>query len=300
MGKKQLWYIIIGLLIVNIGTISFFTFSQKSSTAGAADTETVATVGGEKITRDQWLHELDERYGKSVLRDLIDKKVIAQMAKKYGIKASEREINQEVTMFKTVLNPSDNKESSLNERQLQEDIQTNLLLEELVTKDVVVSDDEMEKYYKDNASLYNIPTTYHVSQIVVPSKKDALKTEEALKNGSHFDVLAMETSIDADSAPQGGDVGYISADSKEYSDSFLKTVESLKEKDWSKPVKVEGGYAIILLNEKINGTKFTYEDVKNQIRRQIALEHLKAPMSPGNFWKDAGVTWFYGKSGEND
>ncbi|WP_433746156.1 peptidyl-prolyl cis-trans isomerase [Falsibacillus pallidus] len=302
MGKKQLWFAIGVLLITNIATLVFFIAKQHSSVpaAMAEKQETVATIGGTSISREDWLHELDQRYGKSVLRDLIDEKVVKQMADKYGVKAPEKEIEQEVKMYKSVLNPMDH-ENVMNEEQLKREIQTNLLLEELVTKDVSVSEDDMKRYYERNKDLYDLPDAYRISMIVSPTKEEAEKTEQELKDGSHFDVLAMERSIDAESAPQGGDIGYISEQSEEYPAQFLETAKSLKENEWSKPIPYnKKGYAILLLKEKVPGTTYEYQDVKDQIRRQIALEHIENPMNPENFWKEAKVKWFYGGPDEHN
>ena len=301
MRKNQLWFVIGALLLLNIGTVVFFLVKHDASVSvvGAEKQETVATVGNESITRDEWLHELDQRYGKSVLRDLIDEKVVSQMAKKYGVKASENEISQEVAMYKTVMNPLDH-ENVLNETQLEREIQTNLLLEELVTKDVSVTEADMNKYYEKNKDLYQVPTSYRVSMIAVATKKEAESVEKELKDGSHFDVLAMERSTDTESAPQGGDIGYISEQTEEYPPNFLNVAQSLKENEWSEPLSYQKGYAILLLKEKVNGTTYKYEDVKNQIRRQIALEHLENPMSPENYWKEANVKWFYGNPSSNE
>ena len=50
----------------------------------------------------------------------------------------------------------------------------------------------MEKYYKDNTSLFEVPTSYRTNLIVVDSKAKAENAIKELKGGADFSVLARE------------------------------------------------------------------------------------------------------------
>ena len=76
--------------------------------------------------------------------------------------------------------------------------------------------------------------------------------------------------------------------------NILQAAKKLKKGTWSDPIKVELGYAIVKLEGKMKGKKYSFEDVKEQIRRQIALEQMKTPASATTFWDEAKVDWFYG------
>ena len=107
----------------------------------------------------------------------------------------------------------------------------------------------------------------------------------------------MERSIEEFSANEGGDIGYISEEDERYPIEYIQVAKKLKTGTYSKPIKVEQGYAILKLEGKISGKKYAFEDVKEQIRRQIALEQMKTPVTASTFWDDAKVDWFYGKEG---
>ncbi|MBA4538409.1 peptidyl-prolyl cis-trans isomerase [Bacillus aquiflavi] len=290
MTRKQLWIIIAALILVNCITIVFFIAKDKF---GKAD-ETVATVGKETITRQEWLKEIEVRYGREVLEDLVNQKVIELAVDKYGIKMSDKKLEQELTMLKTIYGPY-YQNQSIDEERWKEQIKYTLFLEELLTKDVKVSEKELKKYYLENKRRFNIPPSYHISQIIVKTKKEAEQVIKELKDGSNFSVLAMERSIDEFSANQGGDLGYVSKDDERFSPAFFLEIEKLKPGQWSKPSKIEQGYVIVLLHERIKGKKYSYKEVKDQIRRQIALEQMDMPISTKPFWKEIGVEWFYGK-----
>jgi foldase protein PrsA len=119
-----------------------------------------------------------------------------------------------------------------------------------------------------------------------------------LKEGSSFAAMAMERSIDEFSANQGGDIGFINEEDELVAPEVVEVAKSLKPEEWTGPVKVENGFAIIYLHEKLEGKKYAFEEVKNQIRRQIALEQMDIPVSARAFWNEAEVSWFYGDSEE--
>ncbi len=291
MDKKQLWYIIAGLAILNAITLVML-LAKPAILEGKK--ETVAEIGKESITRQQWLTELEERYGQETLRDLIDQEVVRQMAEEYGIKLSDKAVERELTIYKAMYSSPGNEPKS--EEKWKQQIKYSLLLEELLTKDVQVSDEDMKAFYEQNKSLFDIPASYHLSQIIVETKQEAESAAKELKDGSSFAALAMERSIDEFSANEGGDIGFVTDEDELISPEVISAAKSLKPEEWTGPVKVENGYAIVYLHEKLAGKKYSFKEVKNQIRRQIALEQMDLPVSARAFWNDAEVSWFYGEA----
>lgn len=56
-------------------------------------------------------------------------------------------------------------------------IRSQLILDKVLTKDVVISGEDVEQYYEENQGLYNTKTSYRTNFIEVESKKVA---DEAL------------------------------------------------------------------------------------------------------------------------
>ena len=106
---------------------------------------------------------------------------------------------------------------------MRQKIRSNLILEKVLTKDIVVKEDAIKKYYNENASLYNILTAYRTAIIVVPTKEEAEQTIEELSKGSSFDVLAKERSTDLASASLGGDIGYINDSTDSIDKAIVET-----------------------------------------------------------------------------
>jgi foldase protein PrsA len=276
--------------LLNCLTIVFFLTKGKET----INDEVVATVGKGEITRQEWLNELESRYGKDVLRDMIDQKVINEMAAKYKIKVSEDDVEREYRILQTTYSsPSENKKTT--EKKWKEQIRNSLLQEEILTRDVKVSEKEMKDYFEQNKELFTIPTAYHLSHIIVKSSDEAEKAIKELSQGSSFSALAMERSIEEFSANEGGDIGYIMDGEERYPSEYLHAAKTLKKGAWSEPIKVEQGYAIVKLEGEMKGKKYSYKDVKQQVRREIALEQMKTSASTTTFWEETKVEWFYGK-----
>jgi foldase protein PrsA len=294
LRRKKLWNVIAALILLNCLTIVFFLTKGKET----VNDEVVATVGKGEITRQEWLNELESRYGKDVLRDMIDQRVINEMAAKYKIKVSEDDVEREYRILQTTYSsPSENKKTT--EKKWKEQIRNSLLQEEILTRDVKVSEKEMKEYFEQNRELFTIPTAYHLSHIIVKSSDEAEKALKELSQGSSFSALAMERSIEEFSANEGGDIGYIMDGEERYPSEYLHAAKKLKKGAWSEPIKVEQGYAIVKLEGEMKGKQYSYKDVKQQIRREVALEQMKTSASTTTFWEETKVEWFYGNKDSN-
>lgn len=303
MNQKILWSVIIALVITNCLSVVYFmtdksgelsqekTIEASKPVVASGEEEVVATIGETAITRQQWLHELEDRYGKQILEGMIDEEVVRQMAKKYDITLSEDAVERELTLIKTMYNTIDNE--NIDDKHWQEQIELSILLEELLTKDAIISEEEMKHFYEENKHLYEIPKSYHISHIVVKTKEAAEQVRQELDNGSSFAALAMEKSTDEFSANRGGELGFVNAENGYAPDRYLDVAEQLKPNEWSEPVEVEGGYAVIILHEVIDAVTYSYDDVKGQIKRQIAIDQMNGAISVEPFWKELGVKWFF-------
>lgn len=285
------------LLVLFIGNLLWFVLwllPNDDSSSENDGSEPIATVDGEAITNQQWLAAMESRYGKETLRNLVNEAVMEKAAEKYKIKVSDEEIDLEIALLRSAQDANDTTLHSLSTEQLRQKVRAQLILDKVLTNDVVVEDNEAESYYEENQSFYNIPTTYRTSLIVVNSKEDAERVEKELKNGSEFDVLAREHSVDAASASLGGDIGFVSSEQAPIDTAIFTVVQKLKEQETSKPfVLRDGRYAIATVSEIIEGHSFSYDEVEEQVKRQLALEQLPPSITPEAFWTEFDAQWIY-------
>lgn len=300
MNKNVLLGIVIILLISNGLTYSLLHNSESkvNSVLEVANTQNkeenqvkiIATIGDVEITEQEFMQQLEKIHGKEVLYDMIDKEVVFQTAQKNGITISDDEINREITMLKALSQDSIDQIALTSEQQWREEIKYSLLLEEILTKDIVVSESELREYYEYNKDFYEIPTVYHLSHIVLSNKEEAKQVLKELESGSSFSALAMERSIDPFTSMMGGDLGFVSEMSEYTPDSYLDIVKEINEGEWTEPIQTDDGFSILLLQEVIKGRSYSFEEVKDQIRRQIALQEIDDKFSPRVLWSEVGVS----------
>lgn len=284
---------VMGLLL--LGNLFWFILWVWPSDKDQSGEEIVASIDGDKITRQEWLSEMESRYGKETLQDLLNEAVMEKAAKKYDIKVTDEEIDLEIALMRSAQDATDT--ANLTDVQLRQKVRAQLILEKVLAKDVLIEEEQTATYYEENKSLYNIPTSYRTSMIVVSSKGEAASVEEELKSGSEFSVLARERSLDTASASLGGDIGFITEDQESIDQAILKAVSDLKPEDISSPVKLnDGRYALLQLQEVLKGQAFSYEEVKGHISRELAMEQLSPTIAPEVFWSEFGAEWFYGEA----
>ncbi|MBG9769274.1 peptidyl-prolyl cis-trans isomerase [Bacillus vallismortis] len=293
MKSRTMWTVILGALLVCCIAVAY---TLTKSQAGASPSgESIATVGSKSVTRQEWLKEMEDQYGKSTLEDMINARVVEQLAKKNNLKVSKNEIDREFLLIKAV-NNSFYEDERTTEKEWKDQIRYNILLEELLTKDIDISNKEMKSFYNKNKELYQFDDSYRIRHIVVKDEEEAREVLKELKGGSSFEAVAAERSADRYTSPYGGDLGFVTEASANIPSAYIEEAKTIKEDEWSdEPIKVSNGYAVIQLKEKLKARTFSYDEVKDQIRRQIAMDQLGDKATVKTLWKEADVSWFYGE-----
>ncbi|MBY4605988.1 peptidyl-prolyl cis-trans isomerase [Bacillus sp. SPARC3] len=293
MKSRTIWTFILGALLVCCISVAY---TLTKSQAGASPSgESIATIGGKSVTREEWLKEMEDQYGKSTLEDMINVRVVEQLAKKNNLKVSKSEIDREFLLIKAV-NNSFYEDEHTTEKEWKDQIHYNILLEELLTRDIDISNKELKSFYNKNKELYQFDDSYRIRHIVVKDEEEAREVLKELKGGSSFEAVAAERSTDRYTSPYGGDLGFVTEASDNIPSAYIEEAKTLKEDEWSdEPIKVSNGYAVIQLKEKLKARTFSYDEVKDQIRRQIAMDQLGDKATVKTLWKEADVSWFYGE-----
>ncbi|PSA88896.1 peptidylprolyl isomerase [Bacillus atrophaeus] len=291
MKSRTIWTIIVGVLLVSCIVVAYKL--TKSQAAATQSQESIATIGDKSVTREDWLKKMEDEYGKSTLEDMINVRVVEQLAKKNKLKVSDSDIEREFLLIKAV-NNSFYEDEHTTEKEWKDQIRYNILLEELLTKDIDISEKEKKSFYTKNKELYQFDDSYRIRHIVVKDQEEANRVLKDLKGGSSFEAVAAERSTDRYTSPYGGDLGFVTEAQDSIPAAYITEARTLKENEWStEPIKVSKGYAIIQLKEKLNARTFTYDEVKDQIKRQIAMDQLGDKATVKTLWKEADVSWFY-------
>ncbi|MDW0111337.1 peptidyl-prolyl cis-trans isomerase [Sporosarcina aquimarina] len=255
--------------------------------------EEVASVAGEPITREEWMTAMEKEVGRNVLLELVNNRVMETAATEYKIDVTDEDVDRELALLSSL----DGKAyTGLDAEQMRRKVRSELILDRVLTKDIVVEDKTVKSYFEKNEDQFEIPTAYRTSMLVASSEGEAEQALKELKGGSSFDVLAKERSIDASSASIGGDLGYVSSRTEDVDPAVLIQAEKLKQDDVSKVFKLaDDTYAIIQVREILKGRSFKLNDVKEHIRSELALQQLSQSVTPEAFWQEFDAEWFYGK-----
>ncbi len=262
------------------------------------DNNTVVKTDEGKISADTLYKELRDKYGISVLVDMIDHQLFDE---KYETDDEEEEtINAQIEQMKSQYNNDD--EAFLaaiqqylgveNEDELKEmlslEYKRNLAIEDYV-KDSV-TDDEIQKYYDDEVIgdikvrhiLISPETTDDMSteeqtEAEEKAKKEAEDLIKQLDDGADFEELAKEYSDDTGSASDGGLIDYFNRDDN-MDEAFLNASIDLEEGKYTEePVQSSYGYHIILKVDQKKKPKL--KEVRDDVIQTLADNKLNEDAS---------------------
>jgi peptidyl-prolyl cis-trans isomerase SurA len=203
---------------------------------------------------------------KQVLQHLIDVDLQLQMAKQNSISVDSTELNQAIERIATAnhLSLTQLREEITKQgiswqeyrRNIRKEMIISRLQQKAVSKDVNVTNEQVEHYLKTDNHVDNSAYTYHLQHIVVPLKeepttvqvKKAHATAEQLltkiKKGEDFSGLAIAESSD-EVALEGGDLGVRHL--AELPEIFAKEVVRMKPGQVVGPIRAGNGFQIIKL-----------------------------------------------------
>ncbi|MEW9672700.1 peptidyl-prolyl cis-trans isomerase [Ammoniphilus sp. 3BR4] len=266
---RVLWGII-GCLLLLLGVLGW----NYNTLMGARK---IADVGNETITESDWTNELKRHYGKMVLENMIDRQVVLLQAQQNGVVVTEQELEAELQKLEDRYVSSEDffgairQDMGLSPEELKNELRHYLLLEKLATADIEISDQELFHHYEENRAKYNQPPLARVSAIYVDDQAEAEQVISELNKGADFQTLAKERSREIYSSASGGDLGWISLLGGDVEQEIVDVAVILQENQVSRPIALEKGFAVIKLHKKKEAVTRTFDDVKDEIKRELAL-----------------------------
>jgi len=168
-----------------------------------------------------------------------------------------------------------------------EDAKYNILakaaVDSLVGKSITVTDKEITDYYNDHQAQFNTPEMFHAKRIVFKTQKDAEQVYSKLcQKRITFDNAVKEYSTDVFTKSNNGDMGFFTKDA--FGSEVAKALSIVKPNKFTKPFKMDTGWAIYMLVEKRSPVSMKLEQVKDNIRRM--LEQRKQEDAINNLEKE--------------
>lgn len=232
--------------------------------------ETVASVEGESITKDELYDVLVKQYGQGSLNYLIDNKIVEIAAEKENVKISDKELDAEMKEFIEANGGEKSfqyilEQSGLTEKDIENEITTYLKIVKLLESKVDITDEEMKTYFEENQDSFNEPQQVEASHILVEDEKTANEVKEKLNEGEDFAELAKEYSTDSSNAENGGELGYFPKGTMV--EEFENVAFSMNKGEISDPVKTDFGYHIIKVTDKKEAKEAVFEDHQEEIKQ---------------------------------
>ncbi|MBM3498271.1 MAG: hypothetical protein FJX74_06325 [Armatimonadetes bacterium] len=241
----------------------------------------VARVNGVVVKRAELMTELEKRWGGPMLQGMINQMIIRQAFDRSGLQfpqdklekviQEEREMAGSEEAFQMRLAYA-GQDEELHRTQLELDMKLTMLAQ----KDVVVTEEALREYYKENEPRYREPERVSFSEIVLPTKQQAEDVRKlAAKPNASFADLAKQYSI-ASSQQMGGRRATMAVEDivpAEIRDPLLK----LKPNAVSEPIQAGGAWAILQLHERLPAKQLTFEEAREQVEAGYKAEKQPVP-----------------------
>jgi len=305
--SRRMWIVVAAILHLCLADLS-----------GAADKKpgeaNVALVNGKPITRAELDRETtvvlrnlanrgetpnDERTGeirKNVLEGLIGSELLAQEAKKKGIKVDQAAVTGRFDAIKARFPNKEEFRSALakgdhTEASIKAVIEKGLLIQEFINKEFVektiVTPEESKAFYSSNPESFKQEEQVRASHILIlvdekagPDQKAKARWEmeeikKKLEKGGDFAALAKEFS-QCPSKARGGDLGFFVRG--QMVKPFEDVAFSLKPGETSGIVETQFGFHIIKVVEKKPEKSVPYEEARERLEKHLKDQKVRAEL----------------------
>jgi parvulin-like peptidyl-prolyl isomerase len=263
--------------------------------------DAIAVVGDQEITKaeyDRLLASAEKTYEareqefpaagtpefaqlrNAIVRSLVEQAQFEIAAEELDVTVTDADVDKRLDELKEQFFKGDEQAykdeleaQGLTEEQVRSDLRTRLLSEkvfEKVTSEVEVTDEDVQKYYDDNAAQFETPASREVRHILVKSKARADQLHAQLEGGADFAKLARQFSTDPASKKDGGK---FTAQQGATVAPFDKVAFDLDTGELSEPVKTQFGWHIIeAVGDVEEKSTQDLSEVEEQIRSTLLEE----------------------------
>ncbi|GAK52682.1 PpiC-type peptidyl-prolyl cis-trans isomerase [Candidatus Moduliflexus flocculans] len=223
--------------------------------------------------------EQRQQIEKQVLDQLVTERILLQEAAKLNVTVDQKELADRIAQVKP-------QRPDLTDEQwtsfLTRDMMIQKLIQQEVVSKIVVSDEDVQKFYDEQKDRFHEPEKIRASHILVlvpqdatPEAKDAAKKKidgvlEEINAGKDFAELAKANSEDPGSKDNGGDLDFFprGAMVKPFEDAAF----ALKDGEVSGVVETQFGYHIIKKTGEKAERDVPLDEVKDQLKGSLTKQ----------------------------
>lgn len=212
-----------------------------------------------------------------VLRTLVDNEIMLQRAEKLGLMAVDSDVEAKFNELKAPYTQEEFQKQIATRKmsvddlraQIRRDLSVQKLFNKEITSQIEITNKDIADFYAANKASFNLAERQiHMAQILVTPVADPnvrnLKNDKArddeqarrkvqsiaarLRQGEDFAMLAQNYSEDPNSAPNGGDLGFVPESTLEKANIELRrAIGSLRPGETTPVIRTSEGYRILKL-----------------------------------------------------
>jgi|GEM_PF-5458876 len=303
---------VITIILAASAILSVQVYGQNTTTQPTLSPDTFATINGEPVLKSDFYTRLENvpittqngpiPAGVKAAEDLFNETLVLQYAKNNGAAATDAQIQAKLDFFKKQAGGNMDMflmQTGMTLDQLKQKLIVQQSFVNVLTKNIVITDADVKKSYdaalKAPHSPYKTADEAEISIIVATDQAKSKKAYQKLQSGSDFVKVATELS----EAPAGktakGNKALITEGTPGIPDDIFKAAWNLEKGKYTSPVKAsDKKWYIAKLGDKKPGVKTPFEDVKELLREQMAVEKAGANASAmtafQQFVKDSKIT----------
>jgi peptidyl-prolyl cis-trans isomerase SurA len=308
--KKRLWLPVFCLALVSSYLFGADSVIQEIIVHVNSDIITRADLqhGQEQLMSDlrqQYGAQAEQYYQdrqKDVLRDLIDQDLLLQKGKQLGITGDNETIKKldEIRKQLNLETMEDVQRAAEKEGVSYEDFKQNIkngiITQQVISREVgahiQITPDEIRKFYEEHKQEMAQPEQVRLEEILISTQpkgstdsnadpddatlaaaqKKAQDLLDQIRKGASFEDLAKKFSDDANSAPQGGDLGFFKRGSMVK--SLEDTIFAMKAGDVSDVVRTKQGFILMKVSEHTAAGVPPLKDVDEKVQSAIYYQKL--------------------------
>jgi parvulin-like peptidyl-prolyl isomerase len=223
------------------------TYNKGQITLAEAQLELEKIASKSEKLKDIKFSDLKKDQQELIIKEMVLQKIVYQEAKKMGFK-KEKSYEKAVKNFK---------QEFLKQK----------LYNHLVS--TAKTNENVQKNYNELLEKSKNKLDFKISYIAVDNQKKAEEIyQKLLKNPSNFAKQAKQSSIDAETAKKGGNLGFVFEDNLPA--SLVENLKQLKKNQITKPIAVVDSWFIVQLQQTRKAEILPFEKAKEQLAENLA------------------------------
>ena len=205
---------------------------------------------------------------------MIERKLQIQIAKRRGIKVSDDEVKDAIARLRR-LGESPNENDPKEMASIKDQLTALRIINQQVRSSLMVSDEEMHRFYDQHRERFLLPSEVRISQIFIALgpgtemlqvREKAQRVHALLKKGESFEELASQYS-EGPEGRRGGSLGFMRV--ADILPQIQKAIQALTPGQTSEPIASPLGMHIIRVDEQKVSQYRPFEEVREDIRNAV-------------------------------